>query len=372
MLLAADQLLEGTAEHYKRFLSDFNHASLINISEDFNFQIRSIETPSLLLREVSTQGQAVNRHQYGDAFFGLMLSHGPGQFSTGSALPPPGASPQQPSLHWHWPNELGASQHQDSQVTYLRLESAGLLRQLALQQIGVNQLRSLQGSAASGGMIQLISSLRHRLISSRAAKGRQQILDDFLAALGLELRSLLLQPGQAQSSTASHVAAAIGWLDDHLAESITLSRLAAELGLTPRAVQACFRNRLGVSPMRWLKLARFSQLRRHLHDPDHRHRSSQQLKTLVGLSSNSLNRQIYREIYGLTMAEDQQQAQLQNYTGVNLSSDDQSFHFHSLEAAIAALQALQQPRTDQEEPALVSITVTLTTAPGPGVTLSQP
>jgi AraC-like DNA-binding protein len=221
-------------------------------------------------------------------------------------------------------------------------------------------------------MIRLISALRHRLISSGDAQGRQQILDDFLAALALELRSLLLQPGQAQSSTASHVVAAIRWLDDHLAETITLPRLAAELGLTPRAVQACFRNRLGVSPMRWLKLARFSQLRRHLHDPSHRHRSSQQLKTLVGLSSNSLNRQAYREIYGLSPAEDQHQAQLHDYNGVNLSSDDQSFHFHSLEAAIAGLQALQQPLKDLREPALVSITVTVSAAPNPGVPVSQP
>lgn len=369
--MAGDQLLEGTAEHYRRFLSETSHASLINISDNFNFKIRAIETPSLVLREVNTHGQAVNRNQYGDAFFALMLSHGPGHFSTGSELPPLSSKPHGPSLHWHWPNELGFSQHLNSQVTYLRLESAGLLRQLAIQQIGVDQLHNLQGSAATPGMVQLISSLRHRLIISNDASARQRIVDDFLTALGQQLRSLLLQPGQANSSTARHVEAAIRWLDDHLAEAITLPRLAAELGLTPRAVQACFRNRLGLSPMRWLKLARFSKLRQLLHDPGHRHRSSQQLKTLVGLSSNSLNRQTYREIYGLTLAEDQQQAQLEDQGGVDLSSDDHFLHFNSIDTAIAGLQAIQPSLTDQAEPAPVSITITITTAPSLDGSFSQ-
>ncbi|MEI7664457.1 MAG: helix-turn-helix domain-containing protein [Synechococcaceae cyanobacterium ELA263] len=368
--MAPYQQLEGTAEQYRHFLGGINQASLTEISDDFSFQIRTLQTPSLILREVRTQGQASNRAECGDAFFGLMLSHGSGGFSTSAPLLPPGPEPLAPSLHWHWPNDLAISHHRDSQVSYLRLESAGLLRQLALQHLRVDQLPSLQAVAASPELIGLISSLHQRLNSSAEADSRQQISDDFLVALGVQLQALLLQlhpemAGAATVASARHLAAAIRWLDQHLSEAITLPQLAAELGLTPRAVQACFRNRLGISPMRWLKLARFSQLRRHLHHPDHRHRSSQQLKTLVGLSSTSLNRQAYREIYGLSPAEDQHQVQRHQHAAIELASSYQSLQFSSIKAAIVALQAIQQQQPQNAEP-VVSITLALSSLPSVG------
>ena len=335
---------------------------MIHASDDFSFQIRSLQTPSLILRDVTTHGQASNRAECGDAFFGLMLSHGPGGFSSSAPLPAAGPKPFAPSLHWHWPNDLAISHHRDSQVSYLRLESAGLLRQLALQHLRVDQLHSLQAVAASPGLIQLISSLRERLICSNAADSRQPISDDFLPALGVQLRALLLQlhpeGGDATVASARHLDTAIRWLDQRLSEAITLPQLAAELGLTPRAVQACFRSRLGLSPMRWLKLARLSQLRRHLHHPDHRHRSTQQLHTLVGLSSTSLNRQAYREVYGRSPAEDQHQVERQHHGASELASSVQSFHFSSTEAAIVALEAMRQQQRQSAEP-VVSITLTV-------------
>lgn len=362
--MAPFQRLEGTEEQYKNFLNGINQASLINISDNFNFQIRTLQTPSLILREVHTQGQASNQAECGDAFFGLMLSHGPGGFSSSAPLPAGGPEPYAPSLHWHWPNELAISHHLDSHVSYLRLESAGLLRQLALQHLRVDQLRSLQAVAASPGLIQLISSLQQRLNISAEADSRQQLSDDFLVALGAQLQAQLLQSGESTSASARHLAAAIRWLDLHLHEAITLPQLAAELGLTPRAVQACFRSRLGLSPMRWLKLARLSRLRQHLHHPDHRHRSTQQLKTLVGLSSTSLNRQAYREIYGLSPAEDQHQLERHHHNAIELASSVQSFQFSSAEAAILALETMrqQQQQQQQHQAAQPVVSITLTVA----------
>ncbi len=275
--------------------------------------------------------------------------------------PPPGPEPCPPSLHWHWPNDLAVSHHRDSHVSYLRLESAGLLRQLALQHLKVDQLRRLQAVAAPPALIGLISSLHQRLLSSAEADSRQQISDDFLVALGGQLQALLLESGEFKTASARHLAAAIRWLDNHLSEDISLPQLAAELGLTPRAVQACFRSRLAISPMRWLKLARFSQLRRHLHHPAQRHRSSQQLTTLVGLSSSSLNRQAYREIYGLSPAEDQHQMERHQHDTIERASSYQSFHFSSIQAAIVALQAIQQQQQQNAEP-VVSITLALSTS----------
>ena len=366
--MAPYQQLEGTAEQYRHFLGGIHRSALTAISDDFSFQIRTLQTPSLILREVTTQGQASNQAECGDAFFGLMLSHGPGGFSSSAPLPAAGPEPFAPSLHWHWPNDLAHSHHRDSQVSYLRLESAGLLRQLALQHLRVDQLRRLQAVAASPGLIQLISSLQQRLNTSAEPDSRQQISDDFLPALGVQLRALLLQlhpeGGDATVASARHLDTAIRWLDQHLREAITLPQLAAELGLTPRAVQACFRSRLGLSPMRWLKLARLSQLRRHLHHPDHRHRSTQQLKTLVGLSSTSLNRQAYREIYGRSPAEDQHQLERQHHGAIEQASSYQSFQFSSTEAAILALEAIRQQQQQQSAEPNISITLTVASSGG--------
>ena len=366
--MAPYQQLEGTAEQYRHFLGGIHRSALTNISDDFSFQIRSLQTPSLILREVTTQGQASNQAECGDAFFGLMLSHGPGGFSSSAPLPAAGPEPFAPSLHWHWPNDLAHSHHRDSQVSYLRLESAGLLRQLALQHLRVDQLRRLQAVAASPGLIQLISSLQQRLNISVEADSRQRISDDFLPALGVQLRALLLQlhpeGGDATVASARHLDTAIRWLDQHLHEAITLPQLAAELGLTPRAVQACFRSRLGLSPMRWLKLARLSQLRQHLHHPDHRHRSTQQLHTLVGLSSTSLNRQAYREIYGRSPAEDQHQLERHHHGAIEQASSYQSFQFSSTEAAILALEAIRQQQQQQSAEPNISITLTVASSGG--------
>ncbi len=366
--MAPYQQLEGTAEQYRHFLGGIDRSALTAISDDFSFQIRTLQTPSLILREVTTQGQASNQAECGDAFFGLMLSHGPGGFSSRAPLPAAGPKPFAPSLHWHWPNDLAHSHHRDSQVSYLRLESAGLLRQLALQHLRVDQLRRLQAVAASPGLIQLISSLQQRLNTSAEPDSRQQISDDFLPALGVQLRALLLQlhpeGGGATVASSRHLDTAIRWLDLHLHEAITLPQLAAELGLTPRAVQACFRSRLGLSPMRWLKLARLSQLRQHLHHPDHRHRSTQQLKTLVGLSSTSLNRQAYREIYGRSPAEDQHQLERQHHGAIEQASSYQSFQFSSTEAAILALEAIRQQQQQQSAEPNISITLTVASSGG--------
>jgi AraC-like DNA-binding protein len=339
--LAPQQLLEGTAEQYQCFLDTSSKASLIDISTDFNFQIRTLETPSLLLRDVTTRGQASNQSTYSDAFFGLMLSHGPGGFSTDSALPAETAEPQGPSLHWHWPNCLAFSHHRDSHVTYLRLESGGLLRQLAIHQLRLEQLHSLQAAAAPPSLVSLITALRHQLLTSTGIGQRQQVVDAFMTALGLELRTLLKRPGETSSASARHVAAAIERLSLDLSASTSLVQLASDLALTPRAVQACFASRLGISPMRWLKLARFSRLRQSLHGTNEQHLSLQQLMRQVGLSASTLNRVAYREVYRVSPAEDLARGGLDHLADAEQSSRLETFHFNALEAAISALQTME-------------------------------
>jgi len=362
--LAPHQLLEGKAEHYKNFLSRATNARLVAISDDFRFEIRSCETPTLVLRDVHTYGEVSNQAETGDAFFGLMLSHGPGCFSTSTPLP---ASPQlkagqaaaSPSLHWHWPNTLAVSHHRNSHVSYLRLESASLLRQLAIQGIRVDALHSLAGVPAPSSLGQLISAVRHRLITTSDINNRQQIVDAFLRDLALELKAMLGASGEAGVPGALHVAAAIAFMELDLGAAISLPQVAAELGLTPRAVQACFRNRLGVSPMRWLKLARLSQLRQWIHSPDRRHLSIQKMMGGCGLGNSTLNRQAYRQIYGITPAEDLLQAAGPQPDRLERLSNSHCLHFTCPDAAIEALQGLLERRPELTTDPAFSITLTI-------------
>ena len=372
--LAPHQLLEGKAEHYKSFLSRAANARLMSISDDFRFEIRSSGTPSLVLRDVHTYGEVSNQAETGDGFFGLMLSHGPGGFSTSTPLPPSpqlgtGQATASPSLHWHWPNTLASSHHRDSHVTYLRLETASLLRQLVIQGMRVDQLRSLAGVPAPSSLGQLINAVRHRLITTADINNRQHIVDAFLRDLTLELKAMLGASGEAGVPGAVHVASAIAFMDADLGAALSLPQIAAELGLTPRAVQACFRSRLGVSPMRWLKMARLGQLRQLIHSPDRRHLSIHQLMGSCGLSNSTLNRQAYRQMYGITPAEDQLQAEAPQASRLESLSNTHYFHFTCPDAAIEALQDLLRRRPKLARDPGLSITLTVADSMGTGSTV---
>ncbi|MFZ0409503.1 MAG: helix-turn-helix domain-containing protein [Cyanobium sp.] len=363
-MLSQLRIDEGRADHYQRFLEGCGKAfSLTRISEDFRFQIRTAESPSLLVRQVSTRGLVSHQIDCSDAFYGLMLSHRPGGFSTSAPLSADAAQPAAPTLHWHFPNQLATNHHHDSEVTYLRIESAGLLRQLALYGLRVDQLRNLQGLVSPAGLVQLFHSIDQRLVSITEASKRTAAVEEFLATLGQELRKLLTLPRVSSSSSARHVTAAIEHMAADLAAPLSLPQLSAQLGLTPRAVQVCFRSRLGISPMRWLKLARLSKLRQMLHCPDLSQLSYQALMARVGLSANTLNRQNYREIYGLTPAEDKLQAQLQQLRRADdHDQNSQYLQFSSTASAIAALRELEQQQRDPVPPSAFSISITVSMA----------
>ena len=139
-------LLEGNAENYQNFLSSAPNATLVDASEDFYFQIQTIEGPTLQLRHVSTYGQATNHGELPEAFMALMLSFRPGSYSSTSPLgeidplSETGQNSKDPTLHWHFANRSCINYHRNSKVTYLRLESAALLRELCAQAIAVSQL----------------------------------------------------------------------------------------------------------------------------------------------------------------------------------------------------------------------------------------
>lgn len=333
-------LLEGKADRYQHFLSSASNANLVAVSDDFHFRIQSVEGPSLLIRHVSTHGQVTNHGELSDAFFALMLSYHPGGYSSTGPLSNCSSNPPGPTLHWHFPNRSCINHHHNSKVTYLRLECTALLRELSAQAIAVSQLACLQGVAAPAHLVQLIEDLDRQLAHAELHQ-HQAITEAFLNRLGQELRLLLGPPKPSDINAAGHTSLAIEWMNTRLGAPINLQQLADAMGLTPRSVQASFKRLLALSPMRWLKLARFSQLRQSLWDRDLAHQSIQQLMGRCGLKDTSLTRQCFKDAYGVIPREERRLAETfqRNYHG--LKQDSLQRQFDSPASAIQYLESLQ-------------------------------
>jgi AraC-like DNA-binding protein len=333
------------------------HRRRVDVSDDFHFRIQSIESPTLLLRHVSTHGQATNRGELPDAFFALMLSFHPGGYSSVEPLTNSGHNPPHPTLHWHFGNRSCINHHCNSKATYLRLESAALLRELSAQAIAVSQLASLQGVAAPASLVQLIDSLGRQLASTEF-KQHRPITETFFNRLGQELRHLLGPPKPSNANAAGHASMAIAWMKTQLSTPINLQQLAQELCLTPRSVQACFKSQLAMSPMRYLKLARISALRQILWDRDLADQSIKKLLDRCGLSDTSLTRLYYKDVYGACPREDRHRGQSTKSQYHGVLEDSLYRQFDSPEMAIRYLETLNHSNIMNNDRFTVAITIT--------------
>lgn len=363
--LVGQAFLEGRLDRYRDFLKQTTNAELLDASEDFCFEITSVETPNLVVREVNTKGLASNGYEQSDGFFGLMLSHGPGAFSTGAPLSPApllrASCSSPPRLHWHLPNIRAVSHHRDSLVTYLRLEAAGLLRHLAQVGLSVAELANLQGRGLPEALVALITQLGPRL-EGALATDQQALVEEFLADLCDQFRAML-PAADFKSAAAFHVRDAIGLLVADLRSPPALADLSGALGLTPRAVQASFRSRLGIAPMRWLRLHQLSELRGLLYSSQHGHLALKQQESACGLTATRSARESYREVYGLTPADDQHRVQRWLTSRSSPPSSQQTtmqFHFPSTELAIDALRQIEDQRPPgQGQSVIISINATI-------------
>jgi len=353
-------LLEGKADRYQHFLASTANANLVAVSDDFQFRIQSIEGPSLLIRHVSTHGQVSNHGELPDAFFALMLNYHPGGYSSTGPLSDSAPHPPGPTLHWHLANRSCINHHHNSKVTYLRLESTALLRELSAQAIAVSQLAGLQGVPASTHLVQLIEDLSLELANTDIQQ-QPQLTEAFFNRLSQELRLLLGPPTASDANAAGHVSLAIEWMLSRLSEPINLQQLADAMGLTPRSVQACFKSVLAISPMRWLKLARISKLRQFLWSGDMKHLSIQQLMGRCGLSENSLNRQCYKEAYGVSPMEERRQAESVKRKRGAIKKESKYCQFDKIDSAIKFLKQLNNFDGDNIPDNKITITISSST-----------
>jgi hypothetical protein len=88
-----------------------------------------------------------------------------------------------------------------------------------------------------------------------------------------------------------------------------------------------------------------------------------------GLSNSTLNRQAYRQMYGITPAEDQLQAEAPQASRLESLSNTRYFHFTCPDAAIEALQDLLRRRPELARDPGLSITLTVADSMGTGSTV---
>lgn len=354
------QVLAGSLEEYEDFIQKGWNASLLEASSDFAFQITSTEASQLVVREVQTTGSASNHYEWGDAFFGLMLSHPPGWFSSTSPPPEPAQACKHHSLHWHFPDGITNSHHRNSRVTYVRLEASRLLRALAARHLCIDQLQQLQGARAQESMISLISGLSQRLLQAADSPGQAAVSEQFLESLVEQLATMAPDSPRQQPTAAAHVATSLEILSSRHHQNLSLAELARELNLTTRAVQASFQARLQCSPMRWLKLYRLSQLRQLLVNPVHQHLSIQQLMQQCGLPSSGLTSQSYRSVYGRTPIVERTLAL--SRPEIRSSSERVRYQFRSPQEAISKLEELKWQWNQLESAQTSAVSITLEVA----------
>lgn len=91
-------------------------------------------------------------------------------------------------------------------------------------------------------------------------------LDDLLIeSILLSLPTIRDRHADTISLGSRHVSDAVDYMIDHLSEPLTLTEVAAHVGVTTRSLQAVFRSELDQSPMAWLRERRLHHARALVH-----------------------------------------------------------------------------------------------------------
>jgi AraC-like DNA-binding protein len=303
--------VKGNRDDYAHFLAQTHNAELLAVSTPFRFEIKSREFSSLVLRRVSVSGHCSNSYLLEDTFIGLMIALPGSGFST-KATDHLDAEVDlkrrdYPSIHCHFAcDERVYSHHLDSHVIYIRIEAARFLLELAFRGLGIASILALDGKEASSNLVRLCEPIEKLIDSPTSTQEQDQWADQLLVDLMDELQVMATMKADRSSRSAGrHVIASLQWLDNQsAATAINLDQLAKAINVTPRTIQTSFQNRFKMSPMRWLKLWRLSQLHRLLF---HNNGQLDNAATLImesGLGSITTANKSYRAIYGRTPQEE--------------------------------------------------------------------
>jgi AraC-like DNA-binding protein len=212
-----------------------------------------------------------------------------------------------PSIHCHFAcDERVYSHHLDSHVFYIRIEASRFMLELAFRGLGIASIMALNGKEASTNLIRLCEPAERLIESTTSPQGQDQWADQLLVDLMDELKVMAtMKADHSSRSAGKHVIASLQWLDNQsAATAINLDQLAKAINVTPRTIQTSFQNRFKMTPMRWLKLWRFSQLHRLLFHKDGQLNNANTLIMESGLGSITTASRGYRAIYGRTPQEE--------------------------------------------------------------------
>jgi AraC-like DNA-binding protein len=299
--------VKGNRDQYAHFLARTHNANLLNISTEFNFEIKSKECSSLILRRISISGQCSNSYLLQDAFIGLMISLPGSGFSTRADSHLDLKPSQHHRIHWHIGcNEEVYAHHLNSNIIYIRIESCRLLRELAFRKIPIHALMALDGQEASSGLIRLREQIEQHLKAGGNFADLDEWADQLLAHLVDELQLMgSIKASKISKAASMHVAESLRWLCSQISDAaINMDQLARAIHVTPRTIQTSFQNQFNMAPMRWLKLWRIGQLHRTLINNEASHVSANEIIQASGLGAIKTASRAYRQIYGRTPQEE--------------------------------------------------------------------
>jgi len=338
--------VKGNRDQYAHFLARTHNANLLNISTEFNFEIKSKECSSLILRRISISGQCSNSYLLQDAFIGLMISLPGSGFSTRADSHLDLKPSQHHRIHWHIGcNEEVYAHHLNSNIIYIRIESCRLLRELAFRKIPIHALMALDGQEASSGLIRLREQIEQHLKAGGNFADLDEWADQLLAHLVDELQLMgSIKASKISKAASMHVAESLRWLCSQISDAaINMDQLARAIHVTPRTIQTSFQNQCNMTPMRWLKLWRISLLHRRLLN-DNAHLSAIEMIQACGLGAINTATRAYRQLYGRTPHEELSLTNIsQEKLGKPIETTEDSTHTPiTIDEAIRLLEGLRE------------------------------
>jgi len=357
--------VKGNRDEYAHFLARTHNAHLIDISTTFDFEIKSKEFSSLILRRIRVRGQCSNSYLLQDAFIGLMISLPGSSFSTRANGNLDLKPCQHHRIHWHIAcDEEVYAHHLNSNMIYIRIETCRLLRELAFRKIPINALMALDGQEASRGLIRLCEEIEQRL----EASGNFSDLDEWADWLLVQVVDELQLMGSIKASKISkaanmHVAESLRWLCSQISDAaINLDQLAKAIHVTPRTIQTSFQNQFNMTPMRWLKLWRLSQLHRRLLSKDASNPFAIEMIQASGLGAINTATRAYRQIYGRNPQEELNVSNIhQDDFSTPIETTEDSTHTPTtIDEAIKLLEGLRELSSQGiNQQSLIHLTVRL-------------
>jgi AraC-like DNA-binding protein len=171
-----------------------------------------------------------------------------------------------------------------------------------LPNLVIDHLDALPAADSQQPLVNLASSLIASAANADCDQGRStqwlQLEEQLITQLVQCLQRPDLAGAQRRDRGWRHVSLSLAWMAAHLGDAFSLADVAAEAGITPRALQMAYRKHLGKRPLQSLRLLRLAELRRLLLQSASPTRRLIEHLERCGLTRSGSTARHYRERYG--------------------------------------------------------------------------